>query len=260
MPGMESAKICFLSLVMSMARLGAVFYVVPFMGQQVMPGMIRNCIAVCFSLVVYPLAASGIRPETPMVYLSFIAVKEVFIGTLIGFLASVIFWTAEGIGFFIDNQRGATIASTIDPMSGSQTSPLGSLVFQMVTAFFFVSGGFALLLSVIYESYRIWPVFSFFPGIDTDFALVFLETADRLMRMVVILASPVIISVFISELGLGLISRFAQQLNVFFLAMPVKSAVACWILILYLSFLIEFFRAGFFRIDLIPATLGSVLK
>ncbi len=256
----ETIKCFFISLAISMARMTAVFYVVPFMGQQVMPGTIRNCIAASFVLMVYPLAVSGVSPDTPVLYLAMIAVKEVFIGILIGFLAGMTFWIAEGVGFFIDNQRGATIASTMDPLSGNETSPLGSLLFQLITTFFFTSGGFLILLSILYDSYRIWPVFSFFPGIDKDFALFFLKATDRLVRMIVILASPVIIAVFIAELGLGLISRFAQQLNVFFLAMPVKSGVACWVLIIYLAFLVNYLMSDFSHIKLILQSLGNVFE
>ena len=61
---------------------------------------------------------------------------------------------------------------------------------------------------------------------------------------------PVVIAMFLSELGLGFISRFAPQLNVFFLSMPVKSAVALLMLILFWGILIVYFSDKLRAIDI----------
>ena len=46
---------------------------------------------------------------------------------------------------------------------------------------------------------------------------------------------------FMVEFGLGLVGRFAPQLNVFFLAMPIKSGVAIFMLILLIGLIFEYF-------------------
>ncbi|QIK37771.1 hypothetical protein GWK36_06985 [Caldichromatium japonicum] len=51
------------------------------------------------------------------------------------------------------------------------------------------------------------------------------------MALTVLLAAPVIIAMFLSEFALAMISRFAPQMNVFVLAMPVKSGVGMLILL-----------------------------
>jgi type III secretion protein T len=53
----------------------------------------------------------------------------------------------------------------------------------------------------------------------------------------------VIVAMFISELGLALVSRFVPQLQVFFLAMPIKSALAFLVLVLYCTTLFDYGRA-----------------
>jgi type III secretion protein T len=44
-----------------------------------------------------------------------------------------------------------------------------------------------------------------------------------------------------------MVNRFAPQLNVFFLAMGIKSGLSMLFLILYATFLIEFFNGFFFE-------------
>ena len=61
----------------------------------------------------------------------------------------------------------------------------------------------------------------------------YLGILDRLMRMVVVLSAPLIVSMFLAEFALALVSRFAPQLQVFFLAMPIKSGLSVLLLIFY---------------------------
>jgi len=177
----------------------------------------------------------------------------VFLGLLVGFFSSFVFWLAMNIGFFIDNQRGASMASVFDPMSGDQTSPIGEFLQQTVVVLFYAGGGFLVFLGMVYQSYLIWPVFSYWPNLTDAFPGLILEEADQLMRLTVILASPVIITVFISEFGLGLMNRFAPQLQVFFLAMPIKSLVAILVMIFYLTYLMDFLETEYLSLrGLIP--------
>ena len=148
--------------------------------------------------------------------------KETMIGMIIGFCVAIPFWAMEACGFFIDNQRGASMASTMNPMSGSETSPMGLLFAQTFNTLFIISGLFLLLLDHIFNSYALWPVFSFWPSVDGSATLFILKQFDLLITIAMWLAAPVAISMFITEFGVALISRSAPQLNVFVLAMRLR--------------------------------------
>ena len=230
----------------ALARMLAVFAMIPIFQQSVLPGAIRTALAMSMVLVVYPSIAEGVvASELPVTTIFALGVKEVVIGILIGFGASTIFWAIEAAGFFIDNQRGSTMASSVDPLTGSQTSPLGIFLTQVLTVFFMVGGGFFVLMMTIYESYQLFPVFEFFPRMDIEGARTFLSIADRIMALAIVMAAPAMIAMFLSEFGLGLVSRFAPQLNVFFLSMPIKSAVGILMLILYIRLLEEIWEDQF---------------
>jgi len=65
---------------------------------------------------------------------------------------------------------------------------------------------------------------------------------------------------FIVELVMGLIGRFVPSLNVFFLAMPIKSALALFVLTLYISLLMYYFTEQFRYIGTQFDTLEAILK
>ena len=234
-------------------RFLTVFLITPFFNAEIVTGVTRNCIVMAFSLIVIPTILPFVNTRDITVGLVLmIVVKEAIIGALIGYLASLFFYSIAAVGQIIDHQRGAAFASLTDPGTGAETSPMGLLFSQITFVLFFISGGFILFLSAMYESYRVWPIDTFWPQFDPGFARFFLVKLDEFMALAMLLASPMLIALFLSELGLGLINRFAPQLNVFFLAMPIKSAVGLLVLIFYLQFLLIFIKDGFIqRMDIL---------
>jgi len=125
------------------------------------------------------------------------------------------------------------VASSADPLTGSDAAPLGILFTQAFTVYYMTSGAFLLMLGVFYKTYKIWPVADFVPSFGAAGPLFYLDVFDRMMRLVVVLSAPLIVAMFLAEFALALVSRFAPQLQVFFLAMPIKSALSIFLLIFY---------------------------
>ncbi|MEM7528881.1 MAG: type III secretion system export apparatus subunit SctT [Pseudomonadota bacterium] len=246
---------------LGMARILAIFSMLPIFGRTVLVGSARIAVALSLSLVLYPHLKAEVDLEA-LGGLTFALVlfKEILIGVLLGFGFAVLFWAVESMGFFIDNQRGSTMASSVDPLTGSQTSPLGIFMTQVVTVYFLISGAILIMLRVIYESYILFPVPSFFPQLTLTDTSYFLGILDNIVALAVVFAAPAMIAMFLSELALGLISRFAPQLNVFFLAMPVKSAVGIFLLLLYVHLLVEVWEVEFSRLPEHLSTLRGILQ
>lgn len=229
---------------MGAPRIVALFTLIPFLNKRLLGGaMMRNGVAMALVLFMHPMLAEAVPDKTPTIYATlFIVLKEVFIGALLGFVITIPFWALESAGFFIDNQRGASMASAMNPLSGAESSPMGILFSQAFTAIFMVSGLFLLLVKSLFISYASWPVFSYFPNINPEGAIFFLKQFDLIISLSMWLAAPVIIAMFITEFGIALISRSAPQLNVFILAMPIKSGVAAAILVVYVGTILTLAR------------------
>ena len=171
-------------------------------------------------------------------------IKESLIGAIIGLIVGLPFYIAGAVGTFIDNQRGAGQSQMSDPISGSETGVLGVFINKGVVAIFFVAGGFFAFLDLLYSSYILWPI--------TDLEFDWLKPRHAVISHVIttfavsslLLASPAMISMFLSELSLALLNRFAKQLNVFILAMPIKSMVACLVLMAHIPIMMYYFQTG----------------
>jgi type III secretion protein T len=65
---------------------------------------------------------------------------------------------------------------------------------------------------------------------------------------------------FLTDFGLGMVNRFAQQLNVFVLAMPLKSAVALFVLTIYAVTMLGVFQGGIRDMDVVFLNLRESLQ
>lgn len=230
-----------LAAVLATARIGGAFAVCPALTDSVIPGIARRAFVVALAFVALPPILEQMPPGEPNLWLfAFTAAKEAAVGFLIGFFAGVPFWIAENIGNFIDNQRGATMGEVFSPVNGAQVSTFGLFFSQLVATLFFVGGAIFVMLAALYGSFRIWPVFggSWF-RMTAESPLIVLGEADAMLSATVIISAPVILIMFLATLGLGFVNRTAPQLNVFFLSMPVKSALGIAFLIVYLPFILD---------------------
>ena len=227
---------------LTVARLLAAVAIAPFVSSQILTGPTRYAFVLAWGMIIYPFIEPSIPPHLRQDWLlTFgLLVKEVVIGIMIGFFASKAFFLAINIGYLIDTQRGSTMASVLAPGTGEQTSVLGQLFEQITTALFYTGGGFLIFLGVIFDSYTFWPLFKFLPAFHASFPKLVLADADLLMRMTLVFAAPLVMALFLGEFGLGLVNRFAPSLNVFSLAMPIKSILAILILVFYLPFMFAY--------------------
>jgi len=229
-----------LAAVLAMARIGGAFAICPALADSMIPGVARRVAVFGFACLAVPFVKDAMPPGEPNLWMfSLVAFKEAVIGFLIGFFAAIPFWVAENIGNFIDNQRGATMGEVYSPLNGSQVSTTGIFFTQIVSTVFFVSGAVLLFLSALYKSYLIWPVFAEGISFASDAPVQMLGTVDGMLKATVVISAPVIIVMFLATIGLGLVNRTAPQLNVFFLSMPVKSALGIAMLVVYLPFVMD---------------------
>lgn len=247
MTGIQHITSILMMMMLCIVRLAAALSLMPVFAKQYIMGMGRNVVIFAMALplfhVVYPEFPST---QIPLLILFVTICKEVIIGALLGYLSGFIFYAADSVGFVVDIQRGSSMAMTFDPVAGSQTSLIGSFLTQMTATLFFTMGGFLFFIGIVYQTYVIWPVFSFYPTFDVDFPMFMMSFVDDLMEIIFCFSAPILIVLFLAEFGLGMISRFAPQLNVFFMAMPVKSWLSMFFLLFYFSLLGQLFREYFF--------------
>ena len=185
--------------------------------------------------------------------LALLVLKEALVGLMIGLAFGIPFWGAEAAGDVLDFHRGASAAYLIDPSATSEASITGTLFVLMMLTLFVLFGGALILAEGLYQSYALWPALAFLPSFEPQSHDLLLAFLDRIMMLALVLAGPLVIAMFLSELALALINRFAPQMNVFDLSLAIKGIVFAALLPVYAIFLVEYFK------DLLPVE-GNVVQ
>jgi len=242
-------------------RVLVAFALLPILTEPVVPRTLRNGVIMTMSLFILPLTHEQfLNIEINTLTMLGILVKEGFLGLLLGYTLSVPFWAVKAAGFLIDMQRGVMSALYFSPVTANMVSPLGGLFSLLLTTLLLVSGGFLILLQTLYFSYQTWPIDQFFPQFTLEVASFFLQQLDLLLYTSVLIAGPFLGMMFLVDFGLGMVGRFLPQLNVFLAAMPVKSGLTFFMLTLYIGFLAEYLKDGFFRMGNNLTILDALLR
>lgn len=225
-------------LFFSLIRPLGIFVMMPVLTSKNLTGsLIRNALMLAFMLpVLHGIEGAPFFSGSLQVDGNFLLAltSELFIGLIIGFVAAIPFWAIGSTGFLIDTMRGSSMGSIFNPALGESSSLLSVLFTQLLTVLFFVTGGMNHLLTALYTSYVLIA-----PGEHFNFnqaALRFIEQQwDLLSSLLLCFSVPAAAVMLLTDIGMGLLNRSAQQLNVFFLAMSIKSILALLMIMITLE-------------------------
>jgi type III secretion protein T len=225
------------AVMLTMPRVLSIFAVVPFFSGKMITGLARSGLLLMIALFMSPVA--GEMPSMPVGMWLLIAAKEALIGTMLGLGFGIFLWAIQSVGDLIDFQTGSGNAAFFDPVAGHENGPTAEFLSWTVITLFVSAGGLLAMLGAIVDSYRLWPVASFFPDTGLVLEQFAVRQGDTLFNWIVKLAAPVIFVLMLVELGMGLVSRVAPQLNVFVFSQPLKSLLATLMMMLFLFFVYE---------------------
>ncbi|HEY0179236.1 MAG TPA: type III secretion system export apparatus subunit SctT [Dokdonella sp.] len=229
-----------LAIALTLPRIAAAFLIVPLMTGDTVPALVRNSFFVSLAIVACPIAFAAAPGEAMMQSTwALIILKEVFVGTAIGFCFGAMFWALGSAGNVIDVKVGSSMANVMDPISGHQTSLTGLFLGQLGAWLFMATGAFTMFIDILLTSYRLWPVANALPPLHAGGVGFFASQFGFLMTAVLMFSAPALIVTSLLDIALGLVNRYAQQLNVFSLAMPMKAWLATWVLLLALGAIVE---------------------
>ena len=220
-------------------RFSFAFVFVPVFSREVMPPTVRNSIIVTFGLVALASQPSFAPASLTAMDWARMLLKEAAAGAIIGLFFGTVMWALSAAGEIIDTKVGATIGQLVDPLSGTTTSLTGILLGRFAEVVFVSAGGLTLLIGTVMGSYMLWPLGPGGVALDMRAIQFFEGEFGRLFALAFLFAAPVLTVLYVIDLGLGFLNRFAQSFNVFAMSLPIKAAAAAFVLILTLPLLAQ---------------------
>ncbi|HLP42192.1 MAG TPA: type III secretion system export apparatus subunit SctT [Fibrobacteria bacterium] len=234
-----------LAVVMATPRLLGLHLSLPMFSDGAMPHRVRAGLSLALGLFLAPLILGQAEPPTSPLAFGAMAAKEVFIGFAFGFPFALFNWAAQTAGDLISFGSGASMSSFFDPASKEEVTPMGNLLKRYAEVLFFITGAYTLLLGALFETYRMWPVDSFYPVLGQGGIDFFVSAFGHYFGSAIMLAFPALTIMFLITLSLALISRYVPQLNVFFLSMPIQCLAAAFVLMVSFPIYTHLFKSHF---------------
>ena len=193
-----------------------------------MPGAIRIMFSISIIAILFPRILFSLKGPIPFdVTYSFYFLKELLIGFILGFLASVPFYIAQSSGSLVDFMRGAQSLQITDPTTSTQTGAIGMFYNYIMIAIFFFIGGPFLFLDALSKSYHLIPVDKFlnpnFFSTNISFWKLIIGMFNYILSISIQLGAPAIIGILMAEMFLGISNRLAPQVQIVFLGISLKS-------------------------------------
>jgi len=217
-------------------RTTGLFIAAPILGHNSIPRMVKAGTVVTLSLILVTVMTDVTVPEvSSLAELAAIAFKELLVGLIIGFVFMLIFLGVQGAGSIAGYQIGLHVANVFDPSTQAQSSLIGQFWLLLAFLIFMSINGHHLLIRAFTDSYVMIP-----PGMvemQGSVGEMMIKYTAYLLVLTLKVVAPVMVTLFLTDVSLGVLARMMPTMNVFFVGIPLKLGAGMAVLALSLPVL-----------------------
>lgn len=239
-------------------RIYALLRVSPITSSEAIPGIARVAITFFAAFAVLPsVVASGYPVPASGLDFILLAVGEMLIGILTGLFLVLLFAVFQLAGQFFSLQMGFGASQVFDPLAQIEIPLVGQFLNMIAMMIFVISGGMQrIFLHGVLGSFTALTAADL-AGAGQDVLPLVTGSLGRLFEQSLVLAFPILGTLFLLQVTMGLFGKAAPQMNLLMLGFPLAIGVAFMLILLLLPFLVEAFEVviddAFHQIDLLFA-------
>jgi flagellar biosynthesis protein FliR len=207
------------SVLLAGVRMAAFLVVAPPFSHRSIPGTVKAMLALALGLLVAPRARAASDPSDVGAFVGQLLL-QVLVGLALGFLVAMIFSVVQSAGALLDLFAGFQVASAYDPGNQTTGAHLQRLYQLTAVVLLFASDGYQLVLTGLVRTFDVLPL-----GAPLDMAALGAASVAGLTQLFLAalqVAGPLVVVLFLADVGLGLLTRVAPALNAFALGFPLK--------------------------------------
>jgi flagellar biosynthetic protein FliR len=207
------------ALLLVSARVLAWALVAPPMATAGVPRTVKVALSVAIGLALVSITKPSV-PEIDTLPIIGSLLWQILIGAGLGFLTRLLFTAIEMAGGLFDLFGGFALASSYDPLTTTMTTVLGKFYAALATALIFATNAH---LSIIGGFLRTFTAVPLNATISLDaLGRTLTHGVTEMFVGALQIAGPLIVVLFIADVGLGVLNRIAPQLNAFTMSFPIK--------------------------------------
>jgi flagellar biosynthetic protein FliR len=216
------------------ARMTALLVALPVFGYATFNTQVRTAFSFLLTLIITPLLSAHFSVQyNSMLPLFIDMAREVLVGLMIGFGARLVFEGISLAGAYVGLQMGMAIMNVFDPGSEEQTPIISNFWILLLVTFFVVSDAHHYLLEIIFRNFFLIKPAS--AHLTSAAGMSWLTGGRVIFDFGLRFGAPILIFLLTIDVGLAFMSRVMPQLNIFFIAMPLKIGAGLIVLIISLD-------------------------
>jgi flagellar biosynthetic protein FliR len=211
---------------LALTRVLAMIIHVPVLGGNNIPNQVRIGFGVLLALILFPLQTlPADAPTLDLLGLLLSIAKEIVIGTLAGFAAVMTFAAIEIAAETMGVGSGFSSDRVFNPAMNNSSASFNQLFIMLALLIFVLMDGHHTFIIAIQRTFEIIPIYGPIP-------MEKIEDLGRLTSQLIIsgvqMGLPLLAALTLADLTLGLLSRVAPQVQVYFLGLPLKVGIALY--------------------------------
>jgi type III secretory pathway component EscT len=233
MDGVKQLEFFLASFFSVLPRVLAVFAFLPFLPQSIPQFVIRTGLALALSVFFLPISqewGGWVRLDTLTLILFLI--KEVAIGTLMGFCLGAVWYAASSAGSVIDTVAGTNNGNLLDPITNQEQGVWGASLSVFVTSVIMIFGGIQLVVSTLIWSFNVLPLGSWLVPSTKRLPEIAVWLADYSLGTGMMIAAPFLVILGLIDICFGFLARNIPQFGGATLTAGIKGAITILLMIL----------------------------
>ncbi len=205
-------------------RLGIVLFMLPIFNSRNVSAPVKALIVVSLSIMLFPTVRK-VTPPLPFdpAPLASLVISELIFGVIFALSILLLLSAFQLAGELIDFMIGFGFAQTAAPQGQGRSSVLASFAQLLAIMIFLSINGHLIVIRVLVESFKTIPVGSF--ALKAEIFTRMLRLSGLLFVLALKLAAPILSVLMLTQVGLGLMAKFAPQMNILATSFPLTITI-----------------------------------
>ena len=219
-----------------LVRFSVCIAIMPVLGDRFVPVPVKILLSLAITMSLFPaLVGSGLTPVSAaqvwgsqLSGLIKVVSLEALVGLVMGFVARLAFDTIQFGSNLIGNIMGLSAASHYDPHQESNSQIVAEVQMAVAMLLFLTLDGHHLILRAVLSSYEVTGLGA--ASFGEHFAQGWIALSGQVVKFGIQLAGPVAVSLFVVNVGFGLIAKSMPQMNILVLSFAVTISLGFFII------------------------------
>lgn len=218
-------------------RVSGLIVTMPIIGNATVPASVKVLLSLSLTLVLFPQVGwKKLTIDADTFGLFSLAIKEIFVGLVMGTLARLFFHAISMAGQIMSVSLGLSAGQLMNPAIGEMSTAIDQFLVILASIFFLTINGHHVIIGGVFQSYNLVPLQELSVTV-TGFGHLG-EIVQSTMAIALKVSAPILVSILFLNVAVAIIGKAVPQINILITSLPINILSGLMVLIVCLPLLI----------------------